>query len=150
MSDICELISFDNIENNVEDTDDSVDDYDSYDYNMYNCSEITDDLNEEESNENNIYTNDPEYFDYECYSLEKIDWIVEKKCEKLIEKMSLEDPIDALFLLKKFKWNTNKIIDIYEQDNKAFRNTYISDKNNNNDIGMKNDKKITSDGEYNR
>lgn len=144
-------ISLNNIDKDqAEDTDNSLEDYDSYDYNMYNYSEITDDLNEEESNENNIYTSDPEYFDYECYSLESIDWIVETKCETIIEKMNLEDPIDALFLLKEFKWDLNKIIDIYEQDTISFKKTYISDKNNNNDVATRKIKGASSDSGYNR
>lgn len=94
-----------------------------------------DDFNAEDStDENNIYLNDPERFEYECYDLEKIDWIVETKCRQLIDRLSLEDPINALDLLRKFKWNVQTIVDCYDQDKQSFLQTYFSDNNNNSQI----------------
>jgi hypothetical protein len=57
---------------------------------------------------------------------------VEKKCERLIEHLSLEEPLDALFLLKMFKWNVQTIIDLYEKDKQTILQAFSSDKNNNN------------------
>ena len=102
----------------------------------YGCSGLEEDFNEEEesADETNIYLNDPEHFEYDCYGLEAIDWIMERKCERLIEALRLQEPVDALLLLKKFKWNVQRVIDIYEEDRPAFWQTYFSDNNNNNDV----------------
>lgn len=106
----------------------------SYDSEMPYYNEMNDDFNDDDTTEDDIYKSDPEYFEYECYNLEQIDWIVEKKCERLIETLGLSDPIDALYLLKKFKWNVQRIFDAYETDKQGFLQAYISDKNNNNDV----------------
>lgn len=103
---------------------------------MYDCchDDLIDYNEEDSTDENNIYLNDPEQFEYDCYSLERIDWIMERKCERLIEALRLQEPVDALLLLKKFKWNVERVIEIYEEDRQAFWQTYFSDNNNNNDV----------------
>ncbi len=108
----------------------SDEDYDCDDY--YYDNDNADFPDDDSLDVNDIYQNDPEHFEYTCYSLEKIDWIVEKKCERLIEHMSLEEPLDALFLLKMFKWNVQTIIDLYEKDKQTILQAFSSDKNNNN------------------
>lgn len=110
--------------------------YSDEDYGCDYSDDIVDygDFNEDSTDESNIYLNDPEHFEYECFELEKIDWIVETKCQRLIDILKLEDPINALVLLKKFKWNVQKIINSYEQDKPTFIQTYFSDDNNNNQV----------------
>lgn len=101
---------------------------------MYDCHDDIDYNEDDSTDENNIYLNDPEQFEYDCYPLERIDWIMERKCERLIEALRLHEPVDALLLLKKFKWNVQRVIDMYEEDKQAFWQTYFSDNNNNNDV----------------
>lgn len=115
-------------ENYEEDDYESNDDcYDEFDNHIDNDED--DFINEDESD--NLYSNDPEYFDYECYPLEKIDWILESKCEKVMSVLKLDDPFDALYLLKQFKWNAQRIIEVYHKDEQLFREAYFSDNNNN-------------------
>ena len=78
------------------------------------------------------YANDPEHFDYECLPLNKIDSITEKKCQRLIDTLRLEDTLDAVYLLKQFKRNCARIIEMYTKDKQEFVSKYFSDDNNNN------------------
>lgn len=78
------------------------------------------------------YAADPEYFEYECVPLNRIDTITESKCRRLVDALRLHDPLDAVYLLKQFKWNCARIIDMYAKDKKEFMSTYFSDDNNNN------------------
>ncbi len=110
----------------------SDEDYDCDDY--YYDNDNADFEDDDSMNVNDIYQNDPEHFEFTCHSLENIDWIVEKKCERLIDLMNLQDPLDALFLLKMFKWNVQKITELYEKDKQAIMQIFSSDKNNNSNV----------------
>lgn len=129
-------------EEEEEDYDDE-DDYCNYD-DDHNNNNIFD-SGEEDPDENDLYTADPEHFEYELYPLEKFDLIVEKKCEKILSNLKLDDPLDALYILKQFKWNTKTIIDLYDKDKQSFLNNYFSDNNNNNSKTIIKDKnRLTS------
>jgi hypothetical protein len=92
---------------------------------------------DDDDDENDYYTNDPEYFEYESYPIEKIDWIVERKCEAVMSHLKLDDPFDVLALLRHFKWNHQALVTAYNKDRKSFASTYLlySDDNNNNNSG---------------
>jgi hypothetical protein len=124
-----QITSNDNLNNNNED-DQYDEEYDSTDFGDFDDhSAALDDFNDDDSD--NFYSTDPERFDYDCFPIEKIDWILEKKCEKIISTLKLENPYDAIFLLKQFKWNSQKIVDIFNKDNQSFLEAYFSDNNNN-------------------
>lgn len=82
--------------------------------------------------EEDPYVNDPEHFEYECVPLSKIDSITEKKCQRLVDALRLDDTLDAVYLLKQFKWNCARIIEMYAKDKQEFVSKYFSDDNNNN------------------
>lgn len=82
--------------------------------------------------EEDPYANDPEHFEYECMPLSKIDSITEKKCQRLVDALRLDDTLDAVYLLKQFKWNCARIIEMYAKDKQEFVSKYFSDDNNNN------------------
>ena len=105
-----------------------VDDLDCLDDDYNNHDDHEDDDEEEEQS---LYLNDPEHFDFECFPIDKIDSIVEKKCETLNNHLNFDDMYDSLYLLKKFKWNAQNIIETYEKDKVNFLQTYFSDNNNN-------------------
>lgn len=85
----------------------------------------------DDDDDDDPYVKDPEFFDYELFPLNKIDLIVEKKCERLRSHLKLDGKFDAIYLLKQFKWNCQKIIDLYEKDKQDFLQIYFSDNNNN-------------------
>lgn len=118
----------DNYDSNNEDYDEEDCNYDDDHNNNYICESEE----EIEEDENDLYLNDPEYFEHECYPINKIDWILEQKCQKLMQNLKLDDPWDALYLLKQFKWNHSKIIELYTKDKASFLSLYFSDDNNNN------------------
>ena len=103
--------------------------YDDDHNNNYIC-ESGDDL-DDFGDENDLYANDPEQFAYESVPIEQIDTVVEKKCQRISAHLKLDDPLDSVYILKKFNWNCQKIIDAYDKDTQAFLNTYFSDANNN-------------------
>jgi hypothetical protein len=122
-------------ENNNNDNEEANEDYNNYgdDYadDYYDDNDLDDD-DLDSDNEDDLYCNDPEHFDYESYPIEKLDWIVEKKCEKVYSYLNLNDPLDAVYILKQFTWNLQKLIEAYDHDKQEFLKTYFSDKNNNN------------------
>lgn len=120
-----------NKNNNDDEHFDEDDEYDSNDFGDFG-EEHDDDFNDDDDDLDNFYTNDPERFEYECFPIEKIDWILEKKCEKVVNCLKLDDPYDAILLLKQFKWNAQKIVDLFNKDSQNFLETYFSDNNNNN------------------
>ncbi len=126
---------------------DQDDEYEDY-YEEYDCNYDDDHNNnnylEDDENDNDLYLNNPEYFEYESFPLEQIDLVVEKKSQTVISFLKLEDPLDAIFILKKFNWNTEKIFDEYKKDNQAFQNAYFSDDNNNNSKAFSKDKLLLS------
>ena len=125
-----QLTSNDNLNNNNNEDDQYEEEYDSTDFGDFDDhSAALDDFNDDDPD--NFYTNDPERFEYDCFPIEKIDWILEKKCEKIIHILKLDNPYDAIFLLKQFKWNSQKIVDIFNKDNQSFLEAYFSDNNNN-------------------
>jgi len=124
--------------NNNNQNDDNLNEDENYDDDDYESADFdADDFDgnailDDEDFADNLYYKDPEHFEYECYPIEKIDWIQEKKCEKIINFLKLENPFDAIFLLKQFKWNSQKIIDLFTKDPQHFLETYFNDNNNNN------------------
>lgn len=124
------------LENSAEDEDDDDDDdyYEDDQDNNHHYHSHDDDDDYEDQDEAHRESLDPEFFDYESYPLEKLDWIVEKKCEQLISYLKLEDPLDALVLLRQFEWNHQTIIETYNKDKKQFIMDYLytGDSNNNN------------------
>jgi hypothetical protein len=129
-----------NLSSDEEDFDDPTEmlDYNNADFDFENDEDDA----ENDTDENNIYHSDPEYFDYECFQLEKIDWIMEIKCQRIMQHMQLDNPFDALCLLKQFRWNAKLIIDAYEQDPQIFMQTHFNDNNNNKGISG-NDKNLS-------
>jgi hypothetical protein len=116
-----------NLDYNEEEDEDS--NCNNYDHN----DQDNDDDGADDEDDDNHYTNDPEYFEYESYPIERLDWIVEKKCEALNEHLKLDDPFDVLTLLRQFKWNHQTLIEAYKKDRTRFLSTYLfSDDNNNN------------------
>lgn len=117
------------------------DDYNYYDEegegdDDYGCDlddgcDVDDNGHDDDDDDDDPYAKDPEYFEYELFPLNKIDLIVEKKCERLRSHLKLDGKFDAIYLLKQFKWNCQKIIDLYEKDKQEFLQTYFSDNNNN-------------------
>lgn len=117
-------------------------------YDEYDCN-YDDDLNydndDENDNENDLYLNNPEHFEYESLPIESIDNIVEKKCQKVLSCLKLDDPLDSIYILKKFGWNCEKICDEFKKDKQVFLNAYFSDDNNNNSKTIVKDKlRLTS------
>ena len=116
-----------------EDEDDNYGDEEDYDTNdfgdEFDTNSYGDFFNDDDID--TMHLNNPEYFEFECYPIDKIDFILENKCEKLISALKLDNPFDAIFLLKQFKWNSQKIIDLFMKDNQSFLETYFSDNNNN-------------------
>lgn len=119
-------------ENNNEDDIDNYEDDFNYNYDDDNNNNYLSDDLEDDHDENNIYLNDPEYFEYESYPLDKLDWIIEKKCEKIYNYLNLNDPLDSIYILKQFTWNLQNLIEMYDKDKQTFLKTYFSDNNNNN------------------
>jgi hypothetical protein len=119
-------------ENNNEDDIDNYEDDFNYNYDDDNNNNYLSDDLEDDHDENNIYLNDPEYFEYESYPLDQLDWIIEKKCEKIYNYLNLNDPLDSIYILKQFTWNLQNLIEMYDKDKQTFLKTYFSDNNNNN------------------
>ena len=113
------------------DQDDEPEYYEEYDCN-YDDDHNNNNYLEDDENENDLYLNNPEYFEYEAFPLEQIDIVIEKKCQRVISFLKFEDPLDSIFILKKFNWNTEKIYEEFKKDNLAFLKTYFSDDDNNN------------------
>jgi hypothetical protein len=138
-------MSFNNEDTNDEDDDynydDDDNDYDDCnnfddDHNNNNIYDSGDDPNDhEEETEEEKSKKDPEYFDYDSYPIDKIDWIMEQKYESVASLLKLSDPVEILSLLSEFKWNNRTIIELMKKDRKHFIEKYLSnqeDDNNNN------------------
>jgi hypothetical protein len=123
--------SMENYEDDGNDDDDDDNDYNCSSNDFLNDEDQVDDADDDED-ENNIYLNDPEHFEFECFSLEKIDSIMEKKCDNIMKHLNLSSALDALFLLEKFNWNAQRCIEIFDKDKQLFLQSYLSDNNNNN------------------
>lgn len=125
----------DTLENEQYD-DDNDDYYDDDHNNNYICDSDDDGGGgggvDDDDEADDLYAHDPEHFEYECLPLNKIDTITEKKCQRLVDALRLDDNLDAVYLLKQFKWNCARIIEMYTKDNQGFVSTYFSDDNNNN------------------
>lgn len=122
-----------------EEEDEEEDDEDYYDddhNNNYICESdddgVCDSGGGDDVEADDPYVTDPEYFDYECIPLAKIDSITESKCRRLVDALQLEDTLDAVYLLKQFKWNCARILEMYSKDKQEFVSKYFSDDNNNN------------------
>ncbi|RNA34747.1 ariadne-2 isoform X2 [Brachionus plicatilis] len=62
-----------------------------------------------------------------------MDWsIMEQKCQNVSSVLKLDEPLDALYLLKQFNWNPQTILNEYNKDPSSFVKSYFSDDNNNN------------------
>ena len=81
-----------------------------------------------------FYSNDPEYFDYDSYPMEKLDWIMEMKCQQVMDQLKLDDPLDVLNILRQFKWDHQSVIEYFGKEKKQFLTNHLfsGDKNNNN------------------
>lgn len=118
-----------------DDSDEYGDDYDDNDDDQYSYD---DDHNNnyicesEEDDNDDLIQSDPEQFDYQIYPMNKIDVIVEQKWQNISNVLKLDEPLDALYLLKQFNWNHQTILNEYKKDTSSFLNAYFSDDNNNN------------------
>ncbi|CAF0851162.1 unnamed protein product [Brachionus calyciflorus] len=122
--------STEDLDQNYDDDYDDEDDQYNYDddhNNNYIC-----DSEGEMDDDNDIFQIDPEIFEYEIYPMNKIDSILDKKCEKILNALNLDDPLDSLYLLKQFNWNPKTLLEVYNKDKSSFLLTYFSDDNNNN------------------
>jgi ariadne-2 len=138
---------------NQTDNENENDNYDEYDddfNNNYICDNEDDfydhddnDVDVDIIDDHELIQNDPEYFEYETLPIEKIDLITKTKCEKVQSYLKLDDPLDAVYILKQLKWNPNKIIELYDQDKHHFLKTYLNDNNNNNSSQIMSKSRLT-------
>ena len=99
---------------NYEDCDDGDDYYGNYE-------------EDPEFYEENPY-DDPEYYEYKCFYIKELKSILNEKCEKISELLDLKYS-EANDLLKKFKFNYFKIVDLVKENKKSFVETYIKNSN---------------------
>jgi ariadne-2 len=108
---------------------DDDEDYDDYDDMLSNNGHYDDDdglIDEEDP-----YENDPEYFEYKCFYIKDLKNTLNEKTEKISQLLEIK-LLEANDLLKKFKWNYFKIVDLVAKDRDLFIETYLNDNNNNN------------------
>jgi ariadne-2 len=116
-------------------------DYEDYDDEYYNDN-YADDVYDDPVD------NDPEYFEYKVFRFSDLSKNCQEKAEKLARIFEIKF-IDAQELLKKFKWNYYKLIDLYETDKVSFKeNLLCNDDNNNELVGTLN--RVTSSSKTHR
>lgn len=113
------FVDGDNYEDDDDDIDGADDDDDDDDYYK----------NSEELEYEDPY-DDPEYYEYKCFYIKELKNVFREKIDKLSVLFDIKQP-EAEELLKKFKFNYFKIIDLVNKNKNLFIETYLNDDNNN-------------------